>query len=134
MEEKILMVKINKNNEIALSQFYEFFEQENIQYEAKLEDTWEGIRQPKYTAYISFYVNKKDKVKVRKFMEDLENADIQSEEYDELKISEEETQSQEAELKKYRKRQKRLQKIMIYGVFGIMIFGIIISIISNLKK
>lgn len=134
MEESVLVAKINKNNEIALKEFYEFLKEENIEYEEKLEKVWKGIRQPKYIANIAFYVNKKDEAKVRKFIKDIENANIQVEEYDELKINKEERQKEEETLKKSKKRQKNLQKIMIYGICSIVVLCLIISVISNLKN
>lgn len=133
MEEMVLVAKINKNNEIVLKEFYEFLKEENIEYEEKLEEEWKGIRQPKYIANIAFYVNKKDEAKVRKYIKDLENADIQSEEYEELKINKEEMQNSLKNLKESRKRQKNLQRIMIYGILGIVVFCLIISVIANLK-
>lgn len=133
MEESVLVAKIDKNNEINLKEFYEFLKEENIEYEEKLEEEWKGIRQPKYIANIAFYINKEDEAKVRKFIKDIENANIQVEEYDELKINKEERQKEEETLKKSKKIQKNLQRIMIYGIFGIVVLGLIISVISNLK-
>lgn len=134
MEEKVLVAKINKNDEIALKEFYEFLKEENIEYEEKLKEEWKGKRQPKYIANIAFYVSKRDEVKVRKYVKDLRNADIQREEYEELKMSEEEIQVEEKELEKYKKKQKNLQRIMIYGIFCIIVLCLIISVIANLKN
>lgn len=133
MEELVLVAKINKNNEIVLKEFYEFLKEENIEYEEKLEEEWKGIRQAKYIANIAFYVNKKDEAKVRKFIKDIENANVQIEKHEELKINKEERQKEEENLKKSKKRQKNLQRIMIYGIFGIVVLCLIISVIANLN-
>lgn len=133
MKEPVLVSKINKKNEIALKVFYDFFKEENIEYEARLEEEWIGIRQPKYIANIALYVNKNDETKVKKFIEQLQNATIKNEEYNELnKYTKEEENEHDQELQKYEKRQKRLQKIMIYGIFLVVGICCIISIISNI--
>ena len=134
MEEFFLLTKINKKNKINLKQFYKFLKEENIEYKEKLEEEWIGIRQPKYNANIAFYISKKDEVKVRKYIEELENAIKQTEEYKELKeYTDQEKTIEDKEFEKYEKRQKRLQKIMIYGIFLVVAFGIVLTVITNLS-
>lgn len=132
MEGFVLVAKINKNNEIALKQFIDFLKEENIEYKEELEEEWIGIRQPKYVANVEFYVKENDVVKVNKIIEDLENATIQTKDYNELKESTEERNNWNTELEKYEKRKKVLQRIIIYSIFSIVGICVIVSVISNL--
>lgn len=132
MENFVLIAKINKKSKLALKQMYNFLKEEKIEYKEELEDKWIGIRQPEYDASIAFYLKESDRAKVEKFIEELDSATIMSEENDELReYTQKEQDEDEKELKRYRKRQKLLQKIMIYGVFLIVIFWIILAIIVN---
>ena len=134
MDEFVLVIKINKNNEIFLNEFYDFLKKENIEYKEKLEEKWEGIRQPKYIANIAFYVKEIDEAKVKEFIKSLQNSDIQIQEHEELKMSEEEIQLEKNELEKHKKRKEVLKRVMVYGIFGIIVIGVIICVIGNLKN
>lgn len=131
IEKFILVTKMNKNNEIALKQFIDFLKEENIEYKEKLEEEWIGIRQPKYIANISFYVKENDVVRVNKVIEDLENATIQTKDYEELKETTKEKNDWNTELDRYEKRKKILQRIMIYSIFSIVGICVILTIILN---
>lgn len=134
MDEFVLVIKINKKNEIVLNEFYDFLKKEDIEYKEKLEEKWKGIRQPKYIANIAFYVKVIDEAKVKEFIRSLQNSDIQIQEHEELKMSEEEIQLEKNELEKHKKRKKALKRVMVYGIFGIIIIGVIICVIGNLKN
>ena len=134
MDEFVLVIKINKNNEIFLNEFYDFLKKENIEYKEKLEEKWEGIRQPKYIANIAFYVKEIDEAKVKEFIKSLQNSDIQIQEHEELKMSEEEIQLEKNELEKHKKRKEVLKRVMVYGIFGIIVIGVIICVIGNFKN
>ena len=134
MDEFVLVIKINKKNEIVLNEFYDFLKKEDIEYKEKLEEKWEGIRQPKYIANIAFYVKKIDEAKVKEFIRSLQKSDIQIQEHEELKMSEEEIQLEKNELEKHKKRKKALKRVMVYGIFGIIIIGVIICVIGNFKN
>lgn len=130
MEKFILVSKVNKENKIALENIYNFLKEENINYKEKIEEEWIGIKQPKYNENIAIYVSENDEEKVKKFIDDLDNAIIQSDEYNELKEhTNEEDEEDEKELKRYQKRQKRLLRIMASTLFIIVAFCIIIAII-----
>lgn len=134
MDEFVLVIKINKKNEIVLNEFYDFLKKEDIKYKEKLEEKWKGIRQPKYIANIAFYVKVIDEAKVKEFIRSLQNSDIQIQEHEELKMSEEEIQLEKNELEKHKKRKKALKRVMAYGIFGIIIIGVIICVIGNFKN
>lgn len=134
MDEFVLVIKINKKNEIVLNEFYDFLKKEDIEYKEKLEEKWKGIRQPKYIANIAFYVKVIDEAKVKEFIRSLQNSDIQIQEHEELKMSEEEIQLEKNELEKHKKRKKALKRVMVYGIFGIIIIGVIICVIGNFKN
>ena len=134
MDEFVLVIKINKKNEIVLNEFYDFLKKEDIEYKEKLEEKWEGLRQPKYIANIAFYVKKIDEAKVKEFIRSLQKSDIQIQEHEELKMSEEEIQLEKNELEKHKKRKKALKRVMVYGIFGIIIIGVIICVIGNFKN
>ena len=134
MDEFVLVIKINKKNEIVLNEFYDFLKKEDIEYKEKLEEKWEGIRQTKYIANIAFYVKEIDEAKVKEFIRSLQNSDIQIQEHEELKMSEEEIQLEKNELEKHKKRKKALKRVMVYGIFGIIIIGVIIGVIGNFKN
>lgn len=134
MDEFVLVIKINKKNEIVLNEFYDFLKKEDIEYKEKLEEKWEGIRQTKYIANIAFYVKEIDEAKVKEFIRSLQNSDIQIQEHEELKMSEEEIQLEKNELEKHKKRKKALKRVMVYGIFGIIIIGVIICVIGNFKN
>lgn len=134
MDEFVLVIKISKKNEIVLNEFYDFLKKEDIEYKEKLEEKWEGIRQTKYIANIAFYVKEIDEAKVKEFIRSLQNSDIQIQEHEELKMSEEEIQLEKNELEKHKKRKKALKRVMVYGIFGIIIIGVIICVIGNFKN
>ena len=134
MDEFVLVIKINKKNEIVLNEFYDFLKKEDIEYKEKLEEKWKGIRQPQYIANIAFYVKVIDEAKVKEFIRSLQNSDIQIQEHEELKMSEEEIQLEKNELEKHKKRKKALKRVMVYGIFGIIIIGVIICVIGNFKN
>lgn len=134
MEEFVLVIKISKNNEIVLKEFYDFLKEEKIEYKEKLEEEWKGIREPKYIANIAFYVKKIDESKVKEFIKGLQNPNIQIEEHEELKMDEKEIQLEKNVLEKCKKRKETLKRIMVYGIFSIIIIGVIICVIGNIKN
>ena len=134
MEKFILVSKINKENNVDLEYLYNFLKEENIKYKEKIEEEWVGIKQPKYEQNIAIYVSENDEEKVRKFLNDLDNAIMQNDEYNELKeYTNDENAEDEKELRRYQKRQKRLIRIMVSTLFIIVVFCFGITIIKGLN-
>ena len=134
MEKFILVSKINKENKVDLEYLYNFLKEENIKYKEKIEEEWVGIKQPKYEQNIAIYVSENDEEKVRKFLNDLDNAIMQNDEYNELKeYTNDENAEDEKELRRYQKRQKRLIRIMVSTLFIIVVFCFVITIIKGLN-